>query len=181
MMVTTIQEVDIIKAYQHETGLGKVRMLIPLFGFVGYDNWQDAIVIWDDEGDLNPQPPYTNQDFIDWENDRLSIETQTETSKTNIQAARDAFDLSLQDYELIVQIESDLAGIFYTGGTPTIDQVFNAMVNRLSGTAIEAGVTNYVKTIGGVATLATNKATTVNVAIQYLRILKGAYETKFNP
>lgn len=69
-MVTTIQEVNIQQAYVQGTGLTQVRALSPE-QIVGYDNWQDAITIWDEIGDLDPQPSHTNADFIVWENARL--------------------------------------------------------------------------------------------------------------
>ena len=183
MMVTTIQEVDILNAYIHGRQTNNVNFKTPPIpegektveiSFTGFDNWEDAIDPYDDP---NPSE-LTNQQFIDWETERLSQKTQRETSLQNIQSSRDNFNLTLQEYEIIVDIEAEIAGAFYNELSPDIDTMFNALNNRLTGTSIRDGAIDYIQTVGGVANLQDNKAVAVNVGLQYLRILKGVYEAK---
>ena len=186
-MVSTIEEVNIMEAYIYETGLSKIRLSSS--NKTGFSNWQDAIFVWVDfdpnnpnkTGDNTPQPNYTNQDFIDWENDRLNAETTKNTLATSINNELSAFQFSLSDYEVAIRVQSRLVSAFINGNNPSLTVVYQEFYNEIVGSSLTTPITQFITMTTGESNFATSisdtsKRTILNSALQFLVIYQTAYE-----
>lgn len=141
-MVTVIQEVDIKEAYVFGTGNRHV-VLLNVSQRIGFDSWNEAILIRDvNQEDLDPQPALTNQQFIDWENERLAAET----TETNQRAARGAL-VTLA--ETATQFTGEIAFVFTSIKQAQFDQLsdtatFTQITNTLTDPSISNGFRNTV-------------------------------------
>lgn len=140
-MVATIQEVNIKEAYISETD-NRVMTIVNPNQLTGYDNWQDAIIIRDENhNELDPQPSHTNQDFIDWETTRLDDISQAEIEDDSIDATLATYDFSRADAVLALQIMTLIAN------TPNddIDTTYQNFIDVLLGTNLEIPLKAYVQ------------------------------------
>lgn len=147
-MVTTIQEVDILQAYVYGTGNNYVRVL-NANQRTGYDNWQDAIEPLD-ENYIPTNPVLSNEDFIQWENERIEQELLNRQQSLSIAQDMFSFPITREDIAIIAKINNLTIRLFFNESPyPTISEMYSHLVNEVMGTRLEQPVFNYIATETG--------------------------------
>jgi hypothetical protein len=167
-MGSTIQEVHILQAYIFGND-GQVRALNPQQP-TGYDNWQDAIV------PNPPQPSLINQQFIDWENERLAEIDSFESDRQDVIDENESYNLTRSDYVLAYKLKNQLVSVFANGGSPSADVLYSGFVTALNGTSLETSTTNWITALTGLTNFGTGipieeKRKIMETAIDYLQSL----------
>ena len=148
-MVSTIEEVILPEAFIYGTGdsnftytpnPNRLQGENPMLGF---SNWEGCIQSVNDYSHL------TNQDFIDWENDRLSLEAKVQQDSLGIAQSMFSLPIDRKMIKVIANINKDVQRVFLDENEtpPTIDQMVTALENRLIGSSIQNATLSYIESV----------------------------------
>lgn len=179
-MVTTIQEVSILQAYVYGTGNNYVRAL-NAGQKTGYDNWQDAIEPLDENYNLT-NPALSNDDFIQWENERIANITANNEAAESIAQDMFAFSLTRADIAVIAKINRLTVNAFFNN-PPAISQMYSALVNQLAGTNLASPTLSYIEATTGLTNITglttdEDKRLAWNSATDFLTILALTWQAR---
>ena len=144
-MVTTIDEVNIVEAYIFQTDNRYIRQKNST-QLTGFSNWQDAIEILDSNHEVvTPQPSHTNQDFIEWENARLSELSNEDAYAVARETIRTLSTNAVNFTEEISICFAAIKNAQFNGDNDT--NTFDAMIAALNDASIGNGFRNAVRNV----------------------------------
>lgn len=139
-MVTTIQEVEVSLAFLHGTGdkefeaYPRPDRLPGESPSTGFSNWQDAITPVADYSST------TNQNFIDWESDRLASEVTKEAEDEEIRT-----ELSTYTFTRRNAIDGlKILGIIANSTGVLLEDIYTSFATELVGSDLEDPIKEFV-------------------------------------